>query len=136
MIFISVAVQSVFEEKTGMYLFSAGKQHFGTWCFALLFAFSSFGHLCFRSYLPGSSFLMNQLLVEVIARVLRTDHTSDVAVFSGLKTLWLIWNSLSVFFRPNSENDCFDSVELFSIHVVFKCKVHLLIFRLSVMYSY
>lgn len=27
--------------------------------------------------------------------------------FSGVKALWLMWNSLSIYFRPNAEKDCF-----------------------------
>lgn len=38
MVFISVTVKFMFEEKTEMYLFSIGRQHLGTLCFALVFA--------------------------------------------------------------------------------------------------
>lgn len=73
MVFISVVVKFMFEKKTEMYLFSIGKQHLGTLCFALVFALSSFWQLCFISYLPGGFFLMNQLLFKMSATILGTN---------------------------------------------------------------
>lgn len=70
MVFISMTVKFIFEEKT---LFSIGKQHLGTLCFALVFALSSFWHLCFISYLPEGFFLMNQLLFKISATILGTN---------------------------------------------------------------
>lgn len=53
MVPISVAVKLVFKEKTEACLFGQDLVHY-----AVVFAFSSLWHLCFTSYLPGSSFLM------------------------------------------------------------------------------
>lgn len=74
MISMSMTIKLGLEKKIEMCLFLIGEHLYGTLCFALVFAFSSFWHLCFRSYLPGSSFLMSQLVCEITDTVLGTSN--------------------------------------------------------------